>query len=365
MTNPASGIPVIPLPAIATPIVAAPMAGGPSTPGLVAAVGDAGGFGFLPAGYRSVEQVADDVDDLLGRSAAPFGVNVFAPLPERPEEAARVPEYAERVARRAALVDAPLGVPEHTDDDFAAKVQLLSRLRPAVVSFTFGIPHTEVMDRLHAAGIGIWLTVTSPEDALAATGAGADALVVQGWEAGAHRGGLSDEEPAQLGLLPLLALVRRVTPLPLVAAGGIADGAGVAAVLAAGASLASLGTAFLRTPEAGTAPVHAAALTEPRPTTVTRAFTGRRARALVNAATVALGDDAPAAYPEVHLLTAPLRAAARAAGDAENLHLWAGQAHTLAETVPAGELVRRLAADARTALAAATAALGGRPGGAG
>jgi nitronate monooxygenase len=143
----------------------------------------------------------------------------------------------------------------------------------------------------------------------------------------------------------------------VVAAGGIADGAGVAAVLAAGAALASLGTAFLRTPEAGTAAVHAAALAEPRPTTVTRAFTGRRARALVNEALTALGDDAPAAYPEVHLLTAPMRAAAKASGDPENLHLWAGQAHELAEDVPAAELVRRLAAEARAALAAATAAL--------
>jgi nitronate monooxygenase len=131
----------------------------------------------------------------------------------------------------------------------------------------------------------------------------------------------------------------------------------VAAALAAGAALAALGTAFLRTPEAGTTPVHAAALAEPRPTTVTRVFTGRRARAMVNEALLALGDDPPAAYPDVHFLTAPMRAAAKAAGDAENLHLWAGQAHELAEQLPAGELVRRLAAEAREALAAATAAL--------
>jgi nitronate monooxygenase len=325
----------------------------------VAAVGDAGGLGFLPAGYRTAEQVAADAEEVRRRTAAPFGVNVFTPLPPRPEEAARIPAYAERVATRAALVGAPLGTPEHTDDGFAAKIDLLSELRPAVVSFAFGVPPADVVARLHDAGVPVWLTITSPDDARAAAAAGADAVVAQGWEAGAHRGGPSDEEPAQLGLLPLLALVRRATDLPVVAAGGIADGAGVAAVLAAGAALAALGTAFLRTPEAGTAPVHAAALGQPRPTTVTRAFTGRRARALVNEALLALGDDAPAAYPDVHFLTAPMRAAAKAAGDAENLHLWAGQAHELAEQIPAGELVRRLAADAREALARASAAVSG------
>jgi nitronate monooxygenase len=348
----------LPLPTVPTRIVAAPMAGGPSTVDLAAAVGDAGGLGFLAAGYRTAEQVAADVAAFRARSSAPFGVNVFAPLPERPEEAARVPAYAERFTGMAAALGVALGEPQHTDDAFAAKLDVLVEQAPDVVSFAFGLPTADAVDRLHTAGAAVWVTVTSPEDAVRAAAAGADALVCQGWEAGAHRGGLTDDEP-QLGLLPLLRLVRRETPLPLVAAGGLADGAGVAAALAAGAELAALGTAFLRTPEAGTAPVHAAALAGDRPTVVTRAFTGRSARALVNQAVRELGDDAPAAYPEVHLLTAPVRAAAKAAGDAEHLHLWAGQAHALAAEQPAGELVRRLAADARAALAAAAAALAG------
>ena len=343
----------LPLPAVPARVVAAPMAGGPSTVALAAAVGEAGGLGFLAAGYRTAGAVAEEVDRLREGTTAPFGVNVFSPVPEVPAEVARVPDYARVLAPRAAGRGVALGEPVHSDDDHAAKVEVLARLRPAVVSFAFGVPPAGSIGRLHEAGVPVWLTVTSPDDAVAAAGAGADALVVQGWEAGGHRGGGSDAEPGQLGLLPLLALVRRVTDLPLVAAGGIADGRGVAAVLAAGASLAQLGTAFLRTPEAGTAPVHAAALAEDRPTTVTRVFTGRRARALTNRATAELPPDAPAAYPEVHALTAPLRAAARAAGDAEELHLWAGQAHTLAQPVPAGELVRQLAAGAREALAAA------------
>ncbi|MEU2350432.1 nitronate monooxygenase [Modestobacter sp. NPDC049651] len=346
-----------PLPPLAVPVVAAPMAGGPSTVALAAAVGAAGGLGFLAAGYRTPEQTAADVAELRAAGDAPFGVNLFVPGPAA--DPAVLTGYAARVAAWARRHDAAPGPARWDDDAIAAKVDLLTGLAPEVVSFTFGLPPAGAVDRLHAAGSAVWVTVTSPDDAAAATAAGADALVVQGWEAGGHRGGLSDEEPARLALLPLLALVRRVTDLPLVAAGGIADGAGVAAVLAAGASLAQLGTAFLRCPEAGTHPAHAATLAEPgRPTTVTRAFTGRQARALVNGASTELGDEAPAAYPEVHFLTAPVRAAARAAGDAEGMHLWSGQAHALAEPLPAGELVRRLGAGARDALAAAARRIG-------
>ncbi|MGY1812659.1 NAD(P)H-dependent flavin oxidoreductase [Blastococcus sp. SYSU D00820] len=345
----------LPLPPVPARVVAAPMAGGPSTVDLAAAVCGAGGLGSLAAGYRPVEAVAEEVGRLRDRTAAPFLVNVFCPTPASEQEVARVPAYAAALARHARQlgITAEPGAARSTDDDHAAKVALLAGLRPAVVSFAFGLPPAESVAALHDAGVAVWITVTSPADAAAATAAGADALVVQGWEAGGHRGGTGDDEPEQLGLLPLLALVRRVSDRPLVAAGGLADGRGVAAALAAGASLAQLGTAFLRTPEAGTAPPHAAALTEDRPTAVTRVFTGRAARALVNRAVRELPADAPAAYPELHFLTAPLRAQARAAGNAEGMHLWAGQAHRLAEAVPAGELVRRLAAEAREALDAA------------
>ena len=180
---------------------------------------------------------------------------------------------------------------------------------------------------------------------------GADALVVQGVEAGGHRGGFDDEDGSgEYGLLTLLRLVARAVDLPLVAAGGIVDGPSVAAVLVAGAEAAQLGTAFLCCPEAGTSPAHRQALAAYERTALTRAFSGRRARGLVNRFLAEHTATAPAAYPQVHHLTTPLRAAARKAGDPDAVNLWAGQGHPLVEGLPAGELVRRLADDARAAL---------------
>ena len=199
------------------------------------------------------------------------------------------------------------------------------------------------------------MTVTTPGEAAAAARAGADALVVQGVEAGGHRGGFDDRAPGDLTLLVLLQLVAAEVDLPLVASGGIATGRGLAAVLAAGAAAGQLGTALLLAPEAATSAPHRAALADPAtPTALTRAFTGRLARGLANRF-LREHEDAPSAYPDVHHLTAPVRAAARAAGDPGAINLWAGQAHGLAREEPAGALARRLAAEAREALAAAAA----------
>ena len=341
----------VPLPSLRHPVVAAPMAAGPSTPALVAAVSAAGGLGLLAAGYKETPAVAAEIAAVRAATTAPFGVNVFLPGPE-PDPAA-VAAYARRLAPEADRRGVALGEPVGGDDEWAAKVELLATERVPVVSFAFGLPPADAVAALHRAGAAVLVTVTTADEAVAAAGAGADALVVQGAEAGAHRGGPTDPDRDELGLLPLLRLVGRVTPLPLVAAGGIADGAAVAAVLAAGATLAQLGTAFLRCPEAGTAALHRTALAAPGDTVLTRAFTGRRARALVTPFVTAHSAAAPAAYPHVHQLTAPLRAAARAAGDPTGVNLWAGQAHELALELPAGDLVARLGADARAALTTA------------
>lgn len=332
-------------PRLAHPIVQAPLAGGPSTPALAAAVSGAGGLGFVAAGYRTAEQLRDDVRETRRLGAELFGVNLFR-LVEAP-----VDEQA--LARYVAALGEAAGEPRFEDDGFAAKLDVVEAERAPIVSFTFGCPPADVVERLHAAGAAVWVTVTEPAEAVEAREAGADALVVQGVEAGGHRGSFRDEDGAgELGLLPLLRLVAREVELPLVGSGGIADGGGVAAVLAAGARAAQLGSAFLRCPEAGTSAPHREALARPGRTALTRAFSGRRARGIENRFQRE-HRDAPAAYPHVHHATAPLRAAARAAGDAESVNLWAGEAYALAGEAPAADVVRRLGAEARAALAEA------------
>jgi nitronate monooxygenase len=343
------------------PIVLAPLAGGPTTPQLAAAVSGAGGLGFLAAGYLTSDALADQIARARTLTERPLGVNVF--VPGRPS-ASREPvdNYAATLAAEADRAGAGLGGPRFDDDQWDAKLALLASDPLPVTSFTFGCPDPAVVTALQAAGSEVWVTVTTPAEAQRAAEAGADVLVLQGSEAGGHRGSFRDD-PADdagtgFGLLSLLQLVRARTGLPLVAAGGISTGAGIAAVLAAGAAAAQLGTAFLLTPEAGTAPVHRAAIAAGGDTATTRAFTGRLARGIRNRFMAEHGADAPAAYPEVHYLTAPLRAAGRAADDPDLVNLWAGQTHELSRELPAASLVAALDAEARAALQAAANAYG-------
>jgi nitronate monooxygenase len=332
------------------PIIQAPLAGGPSTPQLAAAVSAAGGLGFLAAGYKTPGALAADITTTRELTSAAVGVNLFL-LAETPVDQARLAAYAKAIELEALRHHVGLGEPHFDDDGFQAKLEVVCRQRPPIVSFTFGCPAPEVVQRLHELDIAVWVTVTDVDEALVAAQAGADALVVQGVEAGGHRGGFEDADGrGEVALLPLLRLVARACELPLIASGGIADGAGVAAVLAAGARAAQIGTAFMRCPEAATSDAHRDALGAPTPTAITRAFSGRRARGIVNAFMRDHDDHAPPAYPHVNQLTAPLRAAAREAGDADAINLWAGQAHTLAEDRPAGELVHRWSAEARAAI---------------
>jgi nitronate monooxygenase len=333
------------------PIVQAPMGGGASTPALAAAVSDAGGLGFLAAGYKSPDAVAQEIAAVRSLTARAFGVNIFAPPGDA--DAQEVERYAARLREDAARAGVTLGRLRHDDDGWEAKLALVASERVPVVSFAFGCPPRDVVDELRAADVATWVTVTTPAEAREAARVGVDALIVQGVEAGAHRGSFDDTAPGDIGLLALLQLVRAQVDLPMVAAGGLATGAGVAAVLAAGAEAAALGTAFLRTREAGTSEVHRAALGTQEPTALTRAFTGRTARGIVNRFLRDHSDHAPSAYPDVHHITAPLRAAARERNDPDMLHLWAGQAHALTRDAAAGALVHELAAESREALRAA------------
>jgi nitronate monooxygenase len=332
------------------PIVGAPLAGGPSTPALAAAVCEAGGLGFVAAGYKAASEVAGDIAEVRRATERPFGVNIFFPT-RLPVDEAAVGRYAEELASEAERYGVSCGEPLWSDDEWEAKLALVARERPAVVSFTFGCPDPEVVSSLRSDGIAVWCTVTSAEEASTAAAVGVDALVVQGAEAGGHQSSFDDTDDAPIGLLSLLQLVRAASELPLIAAGGIATGAGVAAVLAAGASAAQIGSALMLTPEAGTSEVHRAAFAEDVPTALTRAFTGRRARGIVNRFLREHDAAAPKAYPQVHYLTAPLRAAARAAGDSDGINLWAGQAYRLARATPAAELVERWALEARNLVA--------------
>ena len=329
------------------PFVPAPLGGGPSTPALAAAVAEAGGLGFLAAGYKPVDAVRADVEALRELTGRPFGVNLFAPPAG---SAGGVEAFAARLRAEADRYGAPVGAPRHDDDGWEAKLALVAELRVPVVSFTFGCPSRDVIARLPGEA---WVTVTTPAEARAAAAAGAHALVVQGVEAGGHRGSFDDAAPGEIGLLALLQLVGAAVDLPLVATGGIGTGRAVAAVLAAGATAAQLGTAFMLCPEAATAPAHREAIAGDGDTALTRAFTGRAARGVVNRWMREHGEAAPSAYPDVHHLTAGIRAAAREQGDPDGFHLWAGQVHALARPEPAGELVRRLAAEAQAALHAA------------
>jgi nitronate monooxygenase len=309
------------------------MAGGPSTPQLAAAVSEAGGLGFLAAGYRPAHAMAQDIEATRRLTAAPIGVNLF-------DLRGAAPADPETVAAYAATLPEPRGVPRRDDDDLDAKLAVLDADPVAVVSFTFGLPDRATVDALHGRDSAVWVTVTTPAEARQARDAGADAVVAQGAEAGGHQGGFADPVDEPLGLLALLQLLD--AGLPVVAAGGIATARGVAAVLAAGAQAAQAGTAFLLCPEAGTHAAQGERVATGAPTGLTRAFTGRLARGIVNGFQRA-HPSAPRAYPEVHHLTAPARAAARERGDADGFNLWAGQALALAEARPAAEVVAALA----------------------
>ncbi|HLR99579.1 MAG TPA: nitronate monooxygenase [Mycolicibacillus parakoreensis] len=327
------------------PIAAAPMAGGPSTVDLAVAVAEAGALGFVAGGYVSAARLADDLAAVADRSTAPIGVNLFVPQPGAPEPAA-LDRYAEALAPLAHRYGTRVGATAPDDDGWSEKLEVVAAARPAVVSFTFGTPAREVLTDLARRGIWTLVTVTSVDEAAAAVDAGAGGLVVQGPGAGGHRGTFDPAaDPGTQPLAELLAAVTAAHAVPVIAAGGLATPADVAAVRRAGARAAQVGTALLLADEAGTNPVHRAALEARRAqtTVVTRAFSGRWARSLVNGFTDRLGALAPAAYPQVNQMTGPIRRAAVAAGDPDGTNLWAGVAHAAVRGGPAAGIVASLA----------------------
>ena len=332
------------------PLVVAPMAGGPSTVDLVVAAWRAGALGFLAGGYETAAALADDMAAVRGAGVDTFGVNLFVPGAPTTDPAG-LAAYLTRLEGDAAVVGVALGEAAWDDDDYAGKVDAVLAAPPAVVSFTFGIPAADVVEALQTAGSLVLLTVTTPEEADVALRVGPDALCLQGAEAGAHRGSLANvERPDQdRPLRALLAAVRRRTLVPLVAAGGVGGPEDVADLVARGADLVQVGTVFLRCPESGAPAALKDALATSAvsgATEITRAFSGRRARALVNAM-VRAHPGAPAAYPEINNATRPLRARAARAGDPEHMGLYAGTAFGRAEAEPAAAIIERLVSRVR------------------
>jgi nitronate monooxygenase len=339
------------------PIIQAPLAGGGDTPELVAAVSNAGGLGFVGAAYLSPVQIAEVAHAVKSKTTRPFGINLFAP--SAPATSSISPDIA---LQRVAPYFAELGLPAPSlpsGPAFTFSDQLAAAMETGVsaFSFTFGLLPAESMQSLKQKRIFVMGTATTVNEAIELEKSGVDAIVAQGSEAGGHRGTFQGDPNASLiGTISLVPQVVDAVQIPVVASGGIMDGRGIAAALALGASAVQLGTAFLTCHESGIPDAYRAAIFNAREdqTRVTRAFSGRAARGIVNRfmTEVEPGGDQGAIlpFPLQNALTRPLRTAAAKNGRAEFLSLWAGQGIRMAHRQSAAELVARLVAETDEAI---------------
>jgi len=334
---------------LAIPLVQAPMAGSQGS-ALALAVGNAGALGSLPAAMLAPEALALEIEKVAA-AGRPYNVNFFCHQPPAPDaareaawRAALAPYYAEAGIDPSAI---PAGPGRRPFDDEA--VAVLERFKPPVVSFHFGLPEPRLLARVKAWGAVVWSSATTVDEARWLVQHGADAVIAQGLEAGGHRGHFLDMDlTRQMGTFALLPQVVKAVDVPVIAAGGIADAAAVAAAMALGAAGVQPGSAFLLCTEAATSAVHRAALQSDRVrhTALTRLFSGRPARGMMNRVMRELGPLSEAA-PEFPLATAaiaPLRAWAEAQGSGDFSPLWAGQHASACRAVPAAQVVRALAA---------------------
>jgi nitronate monooxygenase len=328
-------------------VLSAPMAGGPSTPALAAAVTNGGGLGFLAGGMSSAADLADAVVAARKLTSGALGVNVFVPQGST-ASADQLSAFRKTLAREAKYYGAAPGQPSvsHDDHGWDAKLEVLRELRPEVVSFTFGSPSAEVCRLLHEAGISTVATVTSVREAVIALNCGVDALVAQGPDAGGHRATFDPlAAPPGDSLDDLVTALLACFDCPVVAAGGLSTPDDVGRLRDAGATAVQLGTAFLLADEAGTNAAQRAAVHDPAftHTAVTRAFTGRYARALCNRFIERYDAQAIFGFPQVAMITAPLQAAALKMGDPHGLAMWAGTGFRNAKAGPAADILRDMA----------------------
>ncbi|WP_233869089.1 NAD(P)H-dependent flavin oxidoreductase [Paraburkholderia adhaesiva] len=359
MTDSSGNRSLLTLLGIEKPIIQAPMAG-VSTPELAAAVSNAGGLGSLGLGAMNADAARKAIRATRALTSKPFNVNVFCHQPARADSAVER-AWSDWVADAFAQYGAtPPAEPQEIYTSFLvdrAMQTMLVEERPAVVSFHFGLPSAEVIAELKQAGCKLLASVTSLDEAKQAEAAGVDAIVAQGIEAGGHRGAFDPDTDDRLGTFALTRLLVRASPLPVIAAGGIMDGAGIVAALALGAQAAQLGTAFVACAETAIDEGYRRALLgeSARRTTFTKAISGRLARSMVNRFTQ-LGDDPRApqtpAYPIAYDTGKALHAAAKAKGEFGYGAQWAGQAAALARGLPAAELFAQLEDEMRVCLKA-------------
>lgn len=336
------------------PIVLGPM-NNASSPELTAAVSNAGGLGSFAAALLSPPAIGEAVDKIRSLTNKPFSVNLFI-LDEMSADRSAIALSQERLQPyRDSLGLGTGAMPDKFCERFADQLQALLDAAPPVVSFTFGILPAEIVSRFHAAGSKLIGTATTVAEAKAWEAAGADFICVQGGEAGGHRGTfLGDMEQSTIGLMPLIPQVADAVSVPVIAAGGIMDGRGLSAALMLGAQAAQLGTAFLSCPECPISPVWKAALqtASDDSTRLTRSFSGRYARGIVNTFMEQMRphEHEVPPYPIQNALTGPIRQAADKAKRAEYMSLWAGQGVGMSRQLPAQELVLRLIREAQAAL---------------
>jgi len=329
------------------PIIQAPMAG-TSTPRLAAAVSNAGALGSLGVGASTAAQARAMIEETRALTDKPINVNVFCHAPARRDagvEAAWLAHLAPLFDQAGAPLPASLAEIYRTFNDDEESFRILLDLRPQVVSFHFGLPSGDRLAALRAAGIRTMATATNLDEALSIERAGVDAIVAQGIEAGGHRGMFApDATDERLSMAVLVRLLVKRTRLPVIAAGGIMDGAGIRAALDLGAAGAQLGTAFILTPESAANDAYRANLQGERAATtaLTAAISGRPARGIVNRLVSHGASGVPAAYPVAYDAAKQLHAAAAKSGNHEFAAHWAGQGAPLARAMPAAELVETL-----------------------
>ena len=343
--------PLLSLLNIERPIIQSPMVG-VSTPSLAAAVSNAGGLGSIGIGASSVEQARAMLRETAAQTGKPFNVNVFCHQPAV-RDVARESQWLQSLAGffDEFGAEAPVSLREIYTSfvEDAGMLQMLLEEKPAVVSFHFGLPAQPAIDALKAVGILLLCSVTSLAEALAAEQAGVHALVAQGYEAGGHRGVFDPRQDLQMGTCALVRVLVDACRLPVIAAGGIMDGAGINAVMQLGASAAQLGTAFILCPESSANAAYREALKGPRAhqTHVTSVISGRPARGMVNRNFTSLegaGIELPD-YPLTYDANKALNAVAAARTNSDFAVQWAGQGAPLARELPAAALVKLLAAE--------------------